>query len=94
MKFSAVLFALIPLAAAGASKQVAEGLPDLDTAGEKGHALGGNHGEGLELAAKVCPAKFPRKCSVGNFCCRTLKCCKKECCLNSARYCSNGRCYR
>ncbi|KAF5597799.1 hypothetical protein FPCIR_3375 [Fusarium pseudocircinatum] len=93
MKFSAILLVLAPLVSAAASKEAAAGLPDLASASEKGHDLS-SHGEGLQLAAKVCPAKFPRKCSLGNFCCRTLKCCKKECCQNSARYCSNGRCYK
>ncbi|KAK2691662.1 hypothetical protein QWA68_007717, partial [Fusarium oxysporum] len=73
MRFSAILLVLAPLVSAAASKEAAAGLPDLASAGEKGHDLS-SHGEGLQLAAKVCPAKFPRKCSLGNFCCRTLKC--------------------
>ncbi|CCT73891.1 uncharacterized protein FFUJ_09282 [Fusarium fujikuroi IMI 58289] len=77
MKFSTILLVLAPLVSAAASKEAAAGLPDLASASEKGHDLS-SHGEGLQLAAKVCPAKFPRKCSLGNFCCRTLKCCKKD----------------
>ncbi|KAF5635706.1 hypothetical protein F25303_8383 [Fusarium sp. NRRL 25303] len=73
MKFSTILLVLAPLVSAAASKEAAAGLPDLASASEKGHDLS-SHGEGLQLAAKVCPAKFPRKCSLGNFCCRTLKC--------------------
>ncbi|KAI1046229.1 hypothetical protein LB505_009834 [Fusarium chuoi] len=92
MKFTTALLLLIPLAAASPAISTAEGLPDLATSGEDGYSL--SHGEALQLAAKVCPAKFPRKCSIGNFCCRTKKCCKKECCKNTARYCSAGRCYR
>ncbi|KAF4994653.1 hypothetical protein FGRMN_5650 [Fusarium graminum] len=93
MKFSAVVLLIVPLAIAGPASQSAQGLPDLATAGEGGYEFSSN-GEGLQLAAKVCPAKFPRKCSIGNFCCRTKKCCKKECCKNTAKYCSNGRCYK
>ncbi|KAM5529853.1 uncharacterized protein FRV6_16697 [Fusarium oxysporum] len=93
MKFSAILLLVVPLASAAATKEAAAGLPDLASANEKGHDLSSS-GEGLELAARVCPVNFPRKCSLGNFCCRTLKCCKKECCQNSARYCINGRCYK
>ncbi|KAF5718395.1 hypothetical protein FMUND_5254 [Fusarium mundagurra] len=77
MKFSAVLLVLAPLASAAASKEAAAGLPDLASASEKGHDLS-SHGEGLQLAAKVCPANFPRKCSLGNFCCRTLKCSSQQ----------------
>ncbi|KAI7769680.1 hypothetical protein LZL87_003170 [Fusarium oxysporum] len=62
MKFTTTLLLLIPLAAAGPAISTAEGLPDLATSGEDGYSL--SHGEGLQLAAKVCPAKFPRKCSI------------------------------
>ncbi|RKK45636.1 hypothetical protein BFJ66_g7384 [Fusarium oxysporum f. sp. cepae] len=62
MKFTAALLLLIPLAAAGPAISTAEGLPDLATSGEDGYSL--SHGEALQLAAKVCPAKFPRKCSI------------------------------
>ncbi|KAF4439773.1 CTP synthase [Fusarium acutatum] len=62
MKFTTTLLLLIPLAAAGPAISTAEGLPDLATSGEDGYSL--SHGEALQLAAKVCPAKFPRKCSI------------------------------
>ncbi|KAF4948688.1 hypothetical protein FGADI_9463 [Fusarium gaditjirri] len=74
MKFSTILLVLAPLVSAAASKEAAAGLPDLASASEKGYDLSSPGGEGLQLAARVCPAKFPRKCSLGNFCCRTLKC--------------------
>ncbi|KAF4437652.1 hypothetical protein F53441_12987 [Fusarium austroafricanum] len=91
MKLATAFLFLIPLAAAGPAIQTAEVLPDLAAFGEGGYSLG--HGEALQLAARVCPAKFPRKCPAGNFCCRTKKCCKKECCKNAAKCCSSaGRC--
>ncbi|RMJ18091.1 hypothetical protein BHE90_012755 [Fusarium euwallaceae] len=94
MKFTAALLFLIPLAAAGPAKQSAEVLPELSSAsaGEDRYDLGG-HGDALQLAAVTCPANYPRYCSIGGFCCRTKKCCKYECCKNTARYCSAGRCY-
>ncbi|KAF4460654.1 hypothetical protein FALBO_12561 [Fusarium albosuccineum] len=93
MKFSAALLFLIPLAAAGPAKQSAEVLPDLSSAGEDGFELS-SKGGAMELAAVTCPANFPRYCRIGGFCCRTKKCCRYECCKNTARYCSAGRCYR
>lgn len=89
MKFTLLL---LPLALAGPAKLSAEGLPDLASVSEEGYEF--PSGELRLAAAKVCPAKFPRKCSIGNFCCRTKKCCKKECCKNTAKYCSKGRCYK
>ncbi|KAM5349574.1 hypothetical protein ACJ41O_006079 [Fusarium nematophilum] len=92
MKFSTALLLLVPLAAAGPAKQSAEALPELSSQGEDGYDLG--KGGDLRLAAATCPSNFPRYCSIGGFCCRTKKCCRYECCKNTARFCSNGRCYR
>ncbi|KAF5686954.1 hypothetical protein FCIRC_2646 [Fusarium circinatum] len=92
MKFTTTLLLLTPLAASGPAISTAEGLTDLATSGKDGYSV--SHGEALQLAAKVCPAKSPRKGSIDNFCCRTKKYCKKECCKNTARYCSAGQCYR
>ncbi|KAF4967677.1 hypothetical protein FSARC_4812 [Fusarium sarcochroum] len=86
MKFTTVLLLIVPLAVAGPAQQSAKGLPDLTSAGEGGHDLSSHGGGGLELAAKICPAKFPRSCPLNKLCCRTKKCCKKECCNNTARF--------
>ncbi|KAF4984866.1 hypothetical protein FZEAL_19 [Fusarium zealandicum] len=93
MKFSATLLLLVPLALAGPAIESAQALPELHSVGEKGHNFP-EGGEVMLAAAKVCPAKFPRKCSIGNFCCRTKKCCTKQCCQNSAKYCIKGLCYK
>ncbi|KAI5461792.1 hypothetical protein BGZ63DRAFT_386663 [Mariannaea sp. PMI_226] len=94
MKFNALLL-LLPLVSAIPATESAEALQSLAEAGEQSHNLPTNHPDGKAFAAAlVCPAKYPRYCSLGGFCCRTKKCCKKECCQNSAKYCISGRCYK
>ncbi|KAK7417445.1 hypothetical protein QQX98_004565 [Neonectria punicea] len=94
MRFSTALLLLVPLVAAVPATDSAKALPDLSGAGESGFDFS-DDSDGLSLAAaKVCPAKYPRYCSIGGFCCRTKKCCKKQCCQNSAKYCIKGLCYK
>ncbi|KAF7556426.1 hypothetical protein G7Z17_g1396 [Cylindrodendrum hubeiense] len=96
MRFSTVLLLLTPLVAGASVKEAAKGLPELASAGagDDFYELGGGSGDFNIAAVQVCPAKYPRKCPLGNFCCKTKKCCKKECCTNDSKYCIKGRCYK
>ncbi|KAG6029170.1 hypothetical protein E4U41_000455 [Claviceps citrina] len=84
MKFE-LSFLLLGMAAAAE-------LPSLQLANEDG--VKRPSGGGGASAAALCPPSFPRYCPIGGFCCRTSKCCAKSCCLESARFCYNGNCYR
>ncbi|KAH7136832.1 hypothetical protein B0J13DRAFT_625462 [Dactylonectria estremocensis] len=87
MRFSTLVLLLTPLVAAASVKETAHGLPELTPAEDSGYELESTNG-GLSLAAvRVCPAKYPRLCSVNkNICCKTKKCCKKQCCTNDTKY--------
>ncbi|KND88333.1 hypothetical protein TOPH_06934 [Tolypocladium ophioglossoides CBS 100239] len=89
-------FGISVLLLASAFGAIAELLPELHLANDKGiDAPKGIRAprDGVDLDA-VCPPDFPRYCPIGGFCCYTLKCCSKSCCQNDALYCIDGHCYK
>lgn len=95
MRLSTVLLLLTPLVAAASVKETAHGLPELTPAEDSGYELESSSGDLSLAAVRVCPAKYPRLCSVNkNICCKTKKCCKKQCCTNDTKYCIKGLCYK
>ncbi|KAL2823566.1 hypothetical protein BDW59DRAFT_163143 [Aspergillus cavernicola] len=45
-------------------------------------------------AAQVCSPEYPYACSLNDLCCRSNRCCGRECCGPDADFCRDGLCYR